>query len=68
MTPGTMAEDYTAQFKMLVGWTGFNNEALEDTYIQGLPNSILQKVFAQVTLPKGLDAWKTVVWNLDCLH
>ena len=53
---------------MLVGWTGFNDEALEDTYIQGLPNSILQKVFAQVTLPKGLDAWKTVVQNLDHLH
>ena len=53
---------------MLVGWTGFNNEALEDTYIRGLPNSILQKVFTQVTLPKGLDTWKTVVRNLDRLH
>ena len=57
-----------AQFGMLTGRTGFNDEALEDAYIQGLPNSILQKVFAQVTLPKGLDAWKTVVWNLDHLH
>ena len=46
---------------MLAGRTGFNDEALEDAYIRGLPNSILQKVFAQVTLPKGLDAWKTVV-------
>ena len=33
MTPGTMAEDYTAQFKMLTGRTGFNNKALEDAYI-----------------------------------
>ena len=45
-----------------------NNEALEDAYIRGLPNSILQKVFAQVTLPKGLDIWKMVIQNLDCLH
>ena len=53
---------------MLAGWTSFNDEALEDAYIRGLPNSILQKVFAQVTLPKGLDAWKMVVRNLDRLH
>ena len=65
MTPGTTAEDYTARFEMLVGQTGFNDKALEDAYIRGLPNSILQKFFAQVTLPKGLDAWKTVVRNLD---
>ena len=53
---------------MLAGRTGFNDEALEDTYIRGLPNSIFQKVFTQVTLPKGLDAWKMVVQNLDRLH
>ena len=53
MTPGTMAEDYTAQFEMLVGRTSFNNAALEDIYVWGLPNSILQKIFAQVTLPNG---------------
>ena len=68
MTPGTMTEDYTARFKMLVGRTGFNNKALKDAYIWGLPNLILQKVFAQVTLPKGLDAWKTVIRNLNHLH
>jgi len=51
---GIMAEDYTAQFEMLVGRTGFNDAALEDAYIQGLPNSILQKVFAQTTLPTGI--------------
>ena len=63
-----MAEDHTARFEMLVGRTSFNDEALEDTYIRGLPNSIFQKVFTQVTLPKGLDAWKMVVQNLDRLH
>ena len=61
MAPGTTAEDYTAQFEMLAGRTGFNDAALEDIYIRGLPNSILQKIFAQVTLPNGLAAWKTVV-------
>ena len=46
---------------MLVGRTGFNDAALEDIYVWGLPNSILQKIFAQVTLPNSLAAWKTVV-------
>ena len=68
VTPNTTAGDYMAWFEMLSGLTSFNDKALEDAYIQGLPNSILQKVFAQVTLPKGLDVWKMVVWNLDCLH
>ena len=31
MTPGTMAEDYMARFEMLMGRTGFNDTALEDT-------------------------------------
>src|SRR6266481_1189135 len=53
---------------MLAGRTGFNNEALKDTYVRGLPHLILQKVFTQTTLPMGLDGWKTVVRNLDRLH
>ena len=61
MTPGTMAEDYTARFEMLAGRTGFNDAALEDIYVQGLPNSILQNIFTQVTLPNSLAAWKMVV-------
>ena len=28
-----MAEDYTARFEMLAGQTGFNDKALEDTYV-----------------------------------
>ena len=53
---------------MLTGRTGFNNAVLKDIYVRGLPNSILQKIFAQATLPNGLAAWKTVVRNLDHLH
>ena len=68
MTPGTMAEDYTARFEMLMGRTGFDNAVLKDIYIWGLPNSILQKIFAQVTLPNGLAAWKTVIQSLHHLH
>ena len=68
MAPGMMAEDYTARFEMLAGRTGFNDAALEDIYVRGLPNSLLQKIFAQVTLPNSLAAWKTVVRNLDRLH
>ena len=51
IAPGTTAEDYTARFEMLAGRTSFNDAALEDIYVRGLPNSILQKIFAQVTLP-----------------
>ena len=61
MAPGMTAEDCMAWFKLLAGRTGFNNAALKDIYVRGLPNSILQKIFAQVTLPNGLEAWKTVV-------
>ena len=68
MAPGTTAEDYTARFEMLVGRTSFNDAALEDIYVRGLPNSILQKIFTQVTLPNSLAAWKMVVRNLDRLH
>src|SRR5882724_6637867 len=39
MTPGMMAEEYMANFKMLTTWTGFNEAALEDMYIHGLPQS-----------------------------
>ena len=68
VTPGTMAEDYMARFEMLAGRTGFNNATLKDIYVWGLPNSILQKIFAQVTLPNGLAAWKMVVQNFNHLH
>ena len=63
MISGTMAEawDYTARVKMLMGRTGFNDAALKDIYVQGLPNAILQKIFTQVTLPNGLAAWKMVI-------
>ena len=53
---------------MFTGRTGLNDAVLEDIYIQGLPSLILQKIFAQVTLPNGLAAWKMVVRNLNCLH
>ena len=61
MTPGTTAEDYMARFEMPAGRTSFNDAALKDIYIWSLPNSILQKIFTQVTLSNGLASWKTVV-------
>ena len=64
-----MVEDYMALYVL---WHAHqlnqlycNDEALKDVYVQGLPNSILQKVFAQVTLPKGLNVWKMVIQNLN---
>jgi len=62
------ADEYMAKFEMLAGRTGFNEVALEDAFIRGLPQSILLKVYSQTSLPSGLDNWKTVVRNLDRLH
>src|SRR5882672_182733 len=68
MTMGMTADEYMAKFEMLAGRTGFNEVALEDAFIRGLPQSILPKVYLQTSLPSGLDNWKTVVCNLDRLH
>src|SRR5882724_8031578 len=68
MTMGMTADEYTAKFKMLADRTGFNDAALEDAFIQGLPQSILFKVYLQTSLPSGLYNWKTIICNLDCLH
>src|SRR5882672_3459272 len=68
ITMGMTADKYMAKFEMLAGRTGFNEVALEDAFIRGLPQSILFKVYSQMSLPSGLDNWKTAVCNLDCLH
>src|SRR5882672_7933970 len=68
MTTGMTADEYTAKFEMLAGRTSFNEVALEDAFIRGLPQSILFKVYLQTSLPLGLDNWKTVACNLDHLH
>src|SRR5882724_648893 len=68
MTTGMMADKYMAKFEMLADRTGFNDAALEDVFIQGLPQSILFKVYLQTSLLSGLDNWKTIVCNLDRLH
>src|SRR5882724_10442133 len=39
MTPGMTTEEYMANFEMISGRTGFNDTALEDGYIWGLPQS-----------------------------
>src|SRR5882724_8830256 len=51
MTVGMMADEYTVRFKMLADRTGFNDAALEDAFIRGLPQSILFKVYSQTSLP-----------------
>ena len=61
-----MAKEYTAKFEILAGRTGFNNVALEDVYVQGLPNLILLKVYSQTTL--GLKEWNMVIFIIDWLY
>src|SRR5882724_7606455 len=68
MTAGMTADEYTARFEMLSDRTGFNDAALEDVFIRGLPQLILFKVYSQTSLLSVLDNWKTVICNLDCLH
>ena len=68
MMTGIMADKYMAKFKMLMGRTGFNEVTLEDTFIWGHPQLILSKVYSHTSLPSGLDNWKTVMHNLDCLN
>jgi len=68
MMPGMTAEEYMANFEMLAGRTSFNEAALEDAYVQGLPQSILLKVYSQTSLLSGMDNWKAVVCNLDHLQ
>jgi len=65
MIPGMTAEEHMAIFEMLTGRTSFNEAALEDAYVQGLPQSILLKVYSQTSLLSGMDNWKAVVCNLD---
>ena len=48
---GMMADEYMAKFEMLAARTGFNKAALEDAFIQGLPQLILFKVYSQTSLP-----------------
>jgi len=68
MTPGMSADEYTAQFEILAGRTGFNDAALEDAYARGLPAMILDKIHAQPLLPLDLKAWKEAACQIDRNH
>src|SRR3979490_49484 len=68
MTSNMSADDYTAQFEILAGRTGFNDEALEDAYARGLPVMILDKIHAQPSLPSNLKAWKEAACQIDRNH
>ena len=65
MAAGMTVDEYMANFEMLDGRTSFNEAALEDAFVQGLPQSILQKVYSQTSLLSSIDNWKMVVNNLD---
>ena len=68
MMASMIADKYKANFEMLTPRMGFNETTLEETFIQGLPQSILSKVYSQTSLLSSLDSWNMVVCNLDCLH
>jgi len=65
MTSGMSADEYTAQFKILVGHTGFNDEALKDGYAQGLPPVVLGKIHTQPSLPSILSTRKETAHWID---
>ena len=60
MMAGMTVDEYTANFKMLAWRTSFNEVVMEDAFVQGLPQSILQKFYSQTSLPSGIDNWKTL--------
>ena len=62
------ADDYTAQFEILAGRMGFNDEALKDAYARGLPAMILYKIHAQPSLRSNLKAWKEATCQIDRNH
>src|SRR3979490_255988 len=68
MMSNMSADNYTAQFEILAGRTGFNDEALEDAYARGLPAMILDKIHAQLLLPPNLKDWKEAACQIDRNH
>ena len=68
MTSGMSADEYTAQFKILVARMSFNDPALEDAYSHGLTAMILDKNHAQPSLSKDLKAWKESACQIDWNH
>jgi len=53
---GMTANEYTAKFEVLVGRTSFNEAALEDSFIQGLPQLILQGLLSRMGFPTRLKS------------
>src|SRR3979490_3423518 len=68
MTSNMSADDYTAQFKILAGRTGFNDEALKDAYARGLPVMILDNIHAKPSLQSNLNASKEAACQIDRNH
>src|SRR3979490_3145600 len=65
MTSNMSADEYTAQFEILAGRTGFNDEAFEDAYAWGLPAMILDKIHIQPSLLSNLKEWKEAACQMD---
>ena len=65
MSLSMSADEYTAQFEILVGRTNFNTAALEDAYSQDLSTAILDKIDAQPTLPADLKGLKEAACQID---
>jgi Zinc knuckle len=61
------AEEYTAHFDALASRTGFGEEALIDTYQQGLNERLLEKMHLS-DLPETLGGWQGTAWQLDNLY
>ena len=58
MSLSMSADEYTSQFEILAGRTNFNEAALEDVYSRELSAAILDKIYAQLTLPVDLKSWR----------
>ena len=60
-------EEYTTHFDTIAGQTGFDEQALINTYQCGLNRHLLEKIHYS-DLPVGLTAWKEKAQKLDNLY
>ena len=57
-------EEYTQEFNIIKGRTGFDETALIAIYKNGLNQTILELIYNRDTLPQNLTTWQTVAIRL----
>ena len=63
-------DEYVAEFRILAGKAKMTKEekALVEYFMEGINTGILQKIFAQATLPTTMDEWYTQASKYDAQY